>query len=253
MKIPFSSWFTFRSRREEIAPYPKLSRITRKAENDVCDTIPGQCYPLYNPLRPGELVGYVTYGEPTDPTVSVPHNLPFLTQYKAERPRIPTAAPVGENWRPVDEGNAPNCTLTGDYIAANEDDNEDDGNVNVTSCDTTFPIPIRREHKIRGLDAWMGRFISSTELPLSHPPYCPSARPTDLYIHHYGDHNIQIWLWDGDKWEGDIRDGHPHPSLWNHRLYVTDGREPTWVTRKTRTSYKGRLIKQARTKVAQNV
>ena len=88
----------------------------------------------------------------------------------------------------------------------------------------------------------MGRFISSSKQPLAHPPSRIShlARPTDLYINHYGDRQVQIWMRDGDKWIGNIKDGRPHPLLKDYCLYVTEGREPKWVTRKTRTTYRGR-------------
>ena len=118
----------------------------------------------------------------------------------------------------------------------------------------SLEYPLRWEDKFPGLDAYMGRFISSSKQPLAHPPSRISdlARPTDLYIHHYGDRKLQIWLWDGDKWIGNIKDGRPHPSLKDYCLYVTEGREPKWVKRKTRTTYKGRQIREARQRALGN-
>ncbi|KAI5987160.1 hypothetical protein EDC04DRAFT_2614891 [Pisolithus marmoratus] len=60
-------------------------------------------------------------------------------------------------------------------------------------------------------------------LPLQHPPPGLHTVDGDLYIHHYGDKKVQIWLRDEDKWMGDILD------------------EPTWVTTKMQSTYKGRI------------
>lgn len=101
--------------------------------------------------------------------------------------------------------------------------------------------PNRQEQKIRNLDIKIGRYITTHPLPLQHPPSCPRAADGDLYIHHYGNKKVQIWLREGDGWLGDITDGHDHPLLSDYRLFVADDVEPTWVTRKTRSTYKGRI------------
>ncbi|KAI6002077.1 hypothetical protein EDD15DRAFT_2192759 [Pisolithus albus] len=57
-------------------------------------------------------------------------------------------------------------------------------------------------------------------------------RHGDLYIHRYnGNRKIQIWVRDGNRWIGDVTDGHHHPRLPDYRLYVTDGIGPTWFIR----------------------
>ncbi|KAI5989514.1 hypothetical protein EDD15DRAFT_2198473 [Pisolithus albus] len=101
--------------------------------------------------------------------------------------------------------------------------------------------PVRQEHKIRNLDATMGRYITSHRLPLESPPSGLYAADGDLYIHHYGNKKAQVWLREGDQWTGNISDGHHHPLLRDYRLFVADGIEPTWVTKKTRSTYKGRI------------
>ncbi|KAI5986644.1 hypothetical protein EDD15DRAFT_2373104 [Pisolithus albus] len=116
-------------------------------------------------------------------------------------------------------------------------------NVKGTAETTTrrrVTVPERQEHKIRNLDVIIGRFISSGDIPLERPPVCSQAVHGDLYVHHY-ENRLQIWLRDGDQWLPDIRDGYHHPTLPEYRLYVAEGVEPTWVTRKTRSTYKGRL------------
>ena len=100
--------------------------------------------------------------------------------------------------------------------------------------------PSRQEQKIRNLDVTVGRYISTHVLPLQHPPQCAQAMCGDLYIHRYATDKLQIWFWDGDQWEGDIGDGSRHPTLPNYRLYANGGGGPTWVTKKTRSTYQGR-------------
>jgi len=101
--------------------------------------------------------------------------------------------------------------------------------------------PNRQQQKIRNLEVMMGRYITSHQLPLQHPPPCPRAAHGDLYIHHYGNKKVQIWLREGDQWIGNIMDGYHHPLLSDYRLFVAEGTEPTWVTKKTRSTYKGRF------------
>ncbi|KAI6014316.1 hypothetical protein EDC04DRAFT_2609058 [Pisolithus marmoratus] len=102
-------------------------------------------------------------------------------------------------------------------------------------------VPERQEQKIRNLDTVVGCYSTSHELLLPHPPPCPHAKSGDLYIHRYdGNRRIQIWVRDEGCWIADVADGHHHPVLSGYRLYVTDGLGPTWVTKKTRSTYKGR-------------
>lgn len=102
----------------------------------------------------------------------------------------------------------------------------------------------------------MRRIVTYSERPIAHPTQCISVsllvQPAGLFVHHYGDRQVQIWLRDGDKWIGDIKDGHPHPSLKNYCLYVPEGREPTWVTKKTRSSYKAKKVREARQRALDN-
>ena len=105
----------------------------------------------------------------------------------------------------------------------------------------TIASPKRQQQKIRNLDVMMGRYITSHQLPLQHPPPCSHIVHGDLYIHHYGDKKVQVWLREEDQWIGSIKDGHHHPSLSDYRLFVAEGAEPTWVMKKMRSTYKGRF------------
>ncbi|KAI6009463.1 hypothetical protein F5J12DRAFT_782002 [Pisolithus orientalis] len=77
-----------------------------------------------------------------------------------------------------------------------------------------------------------------------HPPPCPCVMHGDLNIHHYGNKKVQIWLREGDHWIADVVDGHHHPMLPDYRLFIANGTEPTWVTKKTRLTYKGSFHSQ---------
>jgi len=123
------------------------------------------------------------------------------------------------------------------------------GNIARLATAETIP-PSRQEQKIRNLDVTVGRYISTHVLPLQHPPQCAQATCGDLYIHHYATDKLQIWFWDGGRWEGEIADGYRHPTLPNYRLYASGGGEPTWVTKKTRSTYKGRSRHQKESAVA---
>ncbi|KAH7906905.1 hypothetical protein BJ138DRAFT_1117160 [Hygrophoropsis aurantiaca] len=104
----------------------------------------------------------------------------------------------------------------------------------------TGALPIRQEYKMRGKQVMVGRYLSARETAIQHPPECAQAQLGDLFIHRWGDRQIQIWLWDEQSWQPDVTDGHIHPVVQDHRLYIRDGIDPTWVTRKTRTTYRGR-------------
>lgn len=109
----------------------------------------------------------------------------------------------------------------------------------LTSMETI--VPERQEQKIRNLNAVVGRYMTRHELPLRHPPPCPHAKNGDLYIHRYdGNRGIQIWVRDDNCWKADAVDGRHHPVLPDYRLYIAGGMDPTWVTKKTRSTYKGR-------------
>ncbi|KAI6155994.1 hypothetical protein BKA82DRAFT_4011366 [Pisolithus tinctorius] len=68
---------------------------------------------------------------------------------------------------------------------------------------------------------------------------CPNVESGDLHVHHHRDVGVQVWLREKNMWIS-IADGHCHPSLVDYHLFVGD-REPTWVMRKTRSTYKGRM------------
>ncbi|KAI6030670.1 hypothetical protein F5J12DRAFT_779765 [Pisolithus orientalis] len=133
-------------------------------------------------------------------------------------------------------------------------------------------VPEHQEHKIHNLNVIISCFISSGNAPLKCPPVHSQAVHGDLYIHHY-ENQVQIveisvgylsseqttegilventtsiypfcayiWLRDSDQWLPDIKDRCHHPTLPEYHLYVAKGMEPTWVTRKTRSTYKERL------------
>ncbi|KAI6138747.1 hypothetical protein BKA82DRAFT_4020678 [Pisolithus tinctorius] len=50
-----------------------------------------------------------------------------------------------------------------------------------------------------------------------------------------GGYCVLVWLWEG-LWTP-IKEGHPHPRIEGYCLSILHGSEPSWVTRKTRTTY----------------
>jgi len=108
----------------------------------------------------------------------------------------------------------------------------------IAASDTVTPA--RQDMKIRNLDVTISRYISTHADCLQQPPPCPHAKSSDLYIHRYGNGKIQVWVRESELWLADVIDGHPHPTLPGYCLYLHTGMEPSWVTRKTRTTYRGR-------------
>jgi len=101
--------------------------------------------------------------------------------------------------------------------------------------------PACQDMKIRNMDVTIGRYISTHPNCLQQPPpLCPRAKCGDLYIHHYGNGKIQVWVRESGLWLADVVDGHPHLTLPGYCLYLRTGVELSWVTRKTRTTYRGR-------------
>ncbi|KAG6370211.1 WD40-repeat-containing domain protein [Boletus reticuloceps] len=101
--------------------------------------------------------------------------------------------------------------------------------------------PFRRERRLRNSQHITGRYASIAKGPLLTPPHCPHPQSGDLFVHKYGEGGnakMQVWLWSNDSWLGDIVDGHIHPCLSDYRLNIRDSSDPTWVTRKTRATYR---------------
>ncbi|KAI6046649.1 hypothetical protein EDC04DRAFT_2597784 [Pisolithus marmoratus] len=132
------------------------------------------------------------------------------------------------------------------YSNANTNSVAEDGSVEsiaalIMSSYAAIMRPNHQEHKICNLDITMGQFIMTHHLHLQQPLSCLHAMDGDLYIHHYGDKIVQIWLREGDQWVGDILDSHHHPLLQDYHLFVTDGIEPTWVTKKDEVNLQGEV------------
>ncbi|KAN0074680.1 hypothetical protein V8E55_011729 [Tylopilus felleus] len=92
--------------------------------------------------------------------------------------------------------------------------------------------------EIRNLHTVVGWFKSKSEEPLLAPPEGLSPDESDVYVHQCGQ-CVQIWILVNGQWQGGIRDGNHHPTLPDYQLYMWEGHEPTWVTRKTRITYQG--------------
>ncbi|KAI6027219.1 hypothetical protein EDC04DRAFT_2605871 [Pisolithus marmoratus] len=97
-----------------------------------------------------------------------------------------------------------------------------------------FPLyqPLLAEHAL-----FIREELDFDAIPIHHQVF-PS--PDDTTEGNIPLERPSIWLRDGDQWLPDIRDRYHHPTLPEYHLYVAEGMEPTWVTRKTRSTYKGR-------------
>lgn len=117
---------------------------------------------------------------------------------------------------------------------------------NVLSSDEAEPgtvkNPEKHERKIRNENVVMF-WLKSRGCEAIHGPSRPGTNIGDLYLHLFGENTVQIWMWDGvSSWDS-IEEGYVHPLLPNRRLWLQTRDEPSWVTRKTATTYKGRLHK----------
>ena len=103
---------------------------------------------------------------------------------------------------------------------------------------TTSSLPKCCEHKIQNLATVVGWFKSKSEQPLLAPPEGLNPNKNDVYVHQSGQ-SIQTWIMVNGQWKSGIRDGFHHPTLPDYQLYMREGNEPTWVTRKTQITYQG--------------
>jgi hypothetical protein len=92
------------------------------------------------------------------------------------------------------------------------------------------------DKKIRGIEEYMGYYLSSGNSPLEEPPRDKIAEHGDVFVHSYEGEKHQIWMGTADaKWEC-IAPGHDHPYLPGYRLMLKHGK-PGWVTQKTIATY----------------
>ncbi|RDX51821.1 hypothetical protein OH76DRAFT_1481326 [Lentinus brumalis] len=100
------------------------------------------------------------------------------------------------------------------------------------------------EQKLHGeKTAW---FYSRDDRLLDVPPGIPIARPGELYVHHSKHERKQIWLLDESSAWQSVQLLHPHPYLEEYFLNLCNNGEPSWVTRDTIRTYKGRILKTMR-------
>lgn len=120
-----------------------------------------------------------------------------------------------------------------------------------SDCDQVPPC--LKERKIRGLDIYTRWYHSTSSHEISQPPrFWGPKHDADLFIHSVhsigmGDINStnsgttrQIWMYEGGVWMPDIEEGSPHPRLPAHCLRLLKGGIPSWVTRRSQTTYKSR-------------
>lgn len=103
----------------------------------------------------------------------------------------------------------------------------------------THGIFQRHKKAIRSREDTVSWYFSRSVEQIDIPPssannYSHTLTSGDLFIHcHQSD--VQTWLWEG-LWTP-IKEGHPHPRIEGYCLSILHSSEPSWVTRKTRTTY----------------
>ncbi|KAI0323604.1 hypothetical protein GY45DRAFT_1376197 [Cubamyces sp. BRFM 1775] len=102
---------------------------------------------------------------------------------------------------------------------------------------------VRHERGIRSRGEKTIWFASSSRHLLPTPPKLPLARVGDLYVHSCTDGAKQAWIFENAAWLS-IDLGHPHPYLKGYRLNFCANGEPSWVTKDTIRTYRGRAKKR---------
>lgn len=99
--------------------------------------------------------------------------------------------------------------------------------------------PLQHERKIRNVDLITFWFVSRGPGPIEEP-LRSGVRFTDLYLHLHGESEVQVWIWNSNNvWET-VEQGYVHPQLPDRRLWLASRDEPSWITRKTARTYKGK-------------
>lgn len=103
-------------------------------------------------------------------------------------------------------------------------------------------LPRRCTRKIRGQDAHVTYFLSYGAEPLSSPDNSIACMNGDLFVHRWSvGQTPQIWMKDArGTWDRIYPCSARHPFLPDHRLHLTKSGEPSWITKKSVVTYRGR-------------
>ncbi|KAH9849308.1 hypothetical protein BC628DRAFT_1414185 [Trametes gibbosa] len=83
------------------------------------------------------------------------------------------------------------------------------------------------------------RSEAASDLP--HPPLNLSPRVGDLYLHHNNESgHVTYWVWRSSGGWANPTEGEAHPSYLDRCLWFRSKFEPSWVTRHTYRTYKGK-------------
>ena len=74
--------------------------------------------------------------------------------------------------------------------------------------------------------------------PLSSHHYSDPLCEGDLFINVFSG-GIQAWVWKGKAWVP-IKGGDPHPYIDGYCVSFLQDGEPSWVTKKTMVTYRGK-------------
>lgn len=101
-----------------------------------------------------------------------------------------------------------------------------------------------RGEKTRGEKTFW--FASSANQLLDVPPTLSLAKAGDLYVHTSDQGVKQAWLYTAALTWLSVELLHPHPHLRGYVLNFLKNGEPSWVTKDTVRTYKGRMEKKVR-------
>lgn len=102
-------------------------------------------------------------------------------------------------------------------------------------------MPRRFQRKIRSTEFDIIWYLSTGEDRISCPhPVAGLAAPGCIYVHRASGSVPQMWMMDRENVWQRVFVGDVHPRLPTHCLTLLSNGDPSWVTKKTVTTYRGR-------------
>ncbi|KAI0314493.1 hypothetical protein OF83DRAFT_442906 [Amylostereum chailletii] len=115
-----------------------------------------------------------------------------------------------------------------------------------TNAETAISVQ-RFQRRVRSTEFNIVWFVSFGEEALSHPHPVGAAAEGDIYVHKVMGGSPQTWLRNGEDLWLPVAVGDVHPRLPTHCLNLLPNGDPSWVTKKTVTTYRSRARQHAPT------
>ncbi|OJT12664.1 hypothetical protein TRAPUB_10787 [Trametes pubescens] len=176
----------------------------------------------------------------SDPTPNAPSDrpLPPLTPPGVGYARIPAAHQITPPWQAHNDGSEEINLPTRQPTPSDRSVPEAGALPDVRALKPKREMRPFRSGSQDGYTLW---WMSKTSSGLSHPPQNLKLRPGDLYLHHnQSSGDYQYWLWTtANKWEVATQ-GQSHPTYEDRYLWFRSELHPSWITRHTYSTYKGK-------------